>query len=797
VLHTFGGLRLDDQPFRRPKPLLLLAYLALEGSQTRRAVAELFWSEAADPLNSLSVALAKLRKLEVIQSDESKVWTDTLSDVAVFSRLYADQKHTEASQVYTGEFAQGVDVEELGADLEEWLRVKRGQFTNMARASLLALAEAAATTENYTQASQYAERGFGLQPTDSLEIAEQRRFYQLFVACQNPLQEQFKSADGVFPLSLESAQVVFKQRFLGRQHELATLGNLRLGESAWLQGGQGIGKTKLLLELEHRTGWRYLPARSGLPLSGLQPILHNLDVGIHGAVLQLAKLEGGFIVDDWQDMDNESQNAIQKTLLQRPNLRWVIASNQPPPFRTDIHLVLGNLLESDLSELSGAYVATKGIPNLVAAWQRKEPLETVLQKRFLSLLEPAQDVFLALCLLEQPDLDLLRQTLPIDAHTLRQALDSLVQHGMVGTDLIPHNKDAAIGLVNSQKAKSAQIALALARKLKTQQAYVLFQFAQGFWTEADEAKILKTHLDWAAQLLQQNAGQKVLEVLKNCPERLEVVVVRGTALEQVGQYKEALELLAGWEDPEIEALLGKLYWRIGQLEKAQLHSQNAAASQHSRARGSGMFMVGILAHHQKKHQEARGIFAKCVTIWRGLNNRKMLVQALNLLGIQHQILQKPRLHLFEEALALSENDPQMAASICINLGRIALDGQHFETATDYFTRAIGLATQAEAEQNVLVAYMNLGVVYHLQGQYDQAYSAYKTSLQLSEKLGSLENIGLNMANLAELEGDFDAWEEAVNFLELHGFTNTAQVVHSEMTAFRGRSEQVIYAALAS
>jgi hypothetical protein len=35
-LRTLGGLGLEPADFRQPKPLLLLAYLAFEGAQSRR-----------------------------------------------------------------------------------------------------------------------------------------------------------------------------------------------------------------------------------------------------------------------------------------------------------------------------------------------------------------------------------------------------------------------------------------------------------------------------------------------------------------------------------------------------------------------------------------------------------------------------------------------------------------------------------------------------------------------------------------------------------------------------------------
>jgi hypothetical protein len=83
-LHTLGGLRLEGSAFSRPKPLLLLAYLALEGSQPRSRLAELFFMETSDGKNSLSRALTYLRKEVpgVIEADNKKVWTTVSCDAA-------------------------------------------------------------------------------------------------------------------------------------------------------------------------------------------------------------------------------------------------------------------------------------------------------------------------------------------------------------------------------------------------------------------------------------------------------------------------------------------------------------------------------------------------------------------------------------------------------------------------------------------------------------------------------------------------------------------------------------------
>lgn len=60
LLRTLGGLKLQASDFYQTKPLLLLAYLAMEGAKERRHLRNLFWPRGASPANSLRVALRVL-----------------------------------------------------------------------------------------------------------------------------------------------------------------------------------------------------------------------------------------------------------------------------------------------------------------------------------------------------------------------------------------------------------------------------------------------------------------------------------------------------------------------------------------------------------------------------------------------------------------------------------------------------------------------------------------------------------------------------------------------------------------
>ena len=58
-LRTLGELSLEGVTFKRAKPLLLLSYLAVEGTKERWLLRELFWRGATNAQRSLSTALAQ------------------------------------------------------------------------------------------------------------------------------------------------------------------------------------------------------------------------------------------------------------------------------------------------------------------------------------------------------------------------------------------------------------------------------------------------------------------------------------------------------------------------------------------------------------------------------------------------------------------------------------------------------------------------------------------------------------------------------------------------------------------
>lgn len=194
-----GKLQLESTSLTRPKLLLLLAYLSLEGPRSRRDLADLFWPTIKDPMQGLRMALTQLNKETpgAITTDKDKVWTDLLSDVAnLRSALANDQLETAIAQ-YQGPFLEGFDTSEMGEELVEWLYQTKESLAAQVREAHVTLGEKAGREGRYKKAASHAEVAYLLRsaPEPSPELLE--RIYVLLKAGENVHAESvFKEARG-------------------------------------------------------------------------------------------------------------------------------------------------------------------------------------------------------------------------------------------------------------------------------------------------------------------------------------------------------------------------------------------------------------------------------------------------------------------------------------------------------------------------------------------------------------------------------------------------------------------------
>ena len=780
-LRTLGNLSLEGADFTQQKPLFLLAYLSVEGRQTRRRVAELFWPTGKDPLNNLSRLLKDLRNADL----EASFWSDNdfiesriETDSAAFQAAFRSKNYAKVVELYQGSFLANVTVG-LNEELEEWLYSKRELLALRAQEAMLKVAEEEAARGAFGVAARLAERAHATSADCEPETLG--RIYTFLIAGDSALtpQVQREAAEyGVeFTLSKAEARASFQRTFVGCKEELKKLSELRPGSFAWILGATGMGKTALLESLVGT----YLPARSGLPYATLEPLLG--DTVQENEELMLRKLVGIqdiFLLDDWEKMDAESQRLLERLRDLKPRAQAIITSREAPPFGVDVQLELTPLDEEELAEYPGAWDATRGLPALVGAYLRDEPLEVVLQGQLDALSENAKQVYLAMGLLEQPDLILVRRALGLSAADMAQSVDRLKAVGLLSQTGELRLKQIAEEALETQVNVDEQLALKLARQLDGVEAFPFYSRARLFWEEGDFPAVRKAYMAWAEELLRRGSPQRASEVLEAAPESEEVVFLQAQALEAAGRYKEALELAENLQETSnVMALKGALYWRLGEYEKAEVASQEGLKGD-MEARAKAFNTLGNLKRSEGEHDASTEFTRRAAALWQMLGRKNDWATSLNNLAVSITLAGRDSDEAFQDALEAADENPLLRARVLLNYGwKYEREGD-FELSAIKYEEGAALAEETKALDTAARIHNNLGVLYHKQEQVENAKYAYRKSLTLAQQVGEHYILGMAMANLSELNDNFSGWQEALHILEQAGHAEVAQEYRDEL-----------------
>jgi len=244
TLNTLGKLSLGA--FQQSKPLLMLAYLALQGPTTRRDLRMLLWPNSQHPDASLRVALHLLKK-----EDEHSVQGDSLLSCGVTcdATLLLDLHGQQALNAYSGTFLPGVDALNVSAEFEEWVEMQRARLAQHVRNELLTLAERSLPEA----AALAAERAYRLPGASPAEPDLLRRLLAITLP-GSQLESELRTELKMF--GAESVPLPVTRpagRMLGRESELDALlaWSTRVGadkrcQVALVSGSGGIGKSTLL-----------------------------------------------------------------------------------------------------------------------------------------------------------------------------------------------------------------------------------------------------------------------------------------------------------------------------------------------------------------------------------------------------------------------------------------------------------------------------------------------------------------------------------------------------------------------
>jgi predicted ATPase len=366
MLITLAGLRLEGSGFTRPKPLLLLAYLALEGSRERRFLRDLFWPGEVDAATHLRVTLQRIRQAVPDALEMTGEWVACKVRTDAQDLLGAQEAglSDRVLELYAGAFLAGANLPALGSELEEWVYATRELLASCVQSAWMQQATDHARKGEFALCGPPAERAYLLSGAPEPDGDRLFNLHTLLLAGESPLANDVRREAedaGASPYTnLEAARTHWQRKtnrfsarlpapttsFVGRNTELETVRErLTSSDCRWvtLLGPGGMGKTRLALEMARQTagtpqfpdGVFWVPLENVMEASIAAQRIYETLVGPSNATGEpIAQIE------DWLSdrsallvLDNTEQVEGIGNLLERwagagEDSRWLVTSRE-------------------------------------------------------------------------------------------------------------------------------------------------------------------------------------------------------------------------------------------------------------------------------------------------------------------------------------------------------------------------------------------------------------------------------------------------------------------------------------
>lgn len=774
-LLTLGDLRVTGTTLTRAKPLLLLAYLVLQGGAARSHLAGLFFPDVRDARDSLSTALGKLRRAGIpVEATGDHLTCSLACDAARLREAALQGQHDEVCRLYTGAFLGDLELD-WGEELEEWVLTTREELARTYREAALQLAEQAARRGDYEAGARQAALVVDLPHAPPLDPRDLRRCHLLLQAGGHlqaePLRAEAASLGIALTPDTYAAQRQLGRFLLGRDEVLRTLRSLPPGTWAWIYGGAGTGKTALLETLASPV----LPGRP-LPLGTLGPVLEGHE---HDPLPRLGQLDW-LLIDGWEHVDAESRRWLSQLRLTRLPPRVVLTSRHPPTLEVQHVLELGPLSAEALAAHSGLWEETGGLPLLVAARLAGEAPEQALTTLLSAFSALEREVYGALVLL--PDPVVVRRALDLSGERFGQVLEALVRAGLVHAGGEVRARPTARRYLAALGQDTEELALRIARRAPEADALNLYWQARLLWEEPDRLHFAALSAREGERLLRAGRVNEATDLLSRAPQTPGVQALLTLALERSGQYAQAAEILVRLQAP-LHALRASVAYRQGQLQTAQ--SEAVKALQGSpEERAVGLHVLGNLALDAGKLEQAATQLRAAAALYLMTGDGVRRGEALISLAIVRAELGEDAEAAFRDVLEASEHDPVLRTRVLINLGRIYEHRGDANAAMGFFQLALELTAQTGALDSAARLWNNIGALHHKSGETAQASAAYHHALDAARQTGELLVQANVLANLGTLHGDVGAMEEAIRLLELAGHPALAERHRARLEALR-------------
>ncbi len=241
-LRALGDLQLEPFGFAQAKPLLLLAYVALEGEQNRDHLRELFFPNASDAAGSLRSTINRVRQIlpTAFEGSGSRLKAGVACDAAEVLFALEHQDLERAVRLYSAPFLENLEISDVHPELLEWVESMRTYLARRVIEAHLMLAERAV---EQLVAHYHLEAARNISGFENLESAWLQRIMLLET-------REYTTNETTKLLAIPNNLSQSLTSFIGRARESAHVLELLQEEArlVTLVGPGGVGKTRFALE---------------------------------------------------------------------------------------------------------------------------------------------------------------------------------------------------------------------------------------------------------------------------------------------------------------------------------------------------------------------------------------------------------------------------------------------------------------------------------------------------------------------------------------------------------------------
>ena len=406
-LKTFGRPHVVDdlgaEVALQPLPVAVLVYLAIGGPRDRQHLADLFWHNSKNGLNSLSTTLNRIRS-EVPNGvwvrGNTLVGTDLSSDVVDLRSAVDSSDYGKVADLYPAPFLGNLKLRRQSAEFEEWTLETRSALASTVELALIQQAVLLYDDGNYREAAVAAEAAWEISTRDGFPSPDYfDAYHRILASAARPSAAAVRAVASDFGVNLSAvAPVQFeavqtepvvdvtksvvdadqRTQLFGRHEELEELAaSVASHRLTTLIGLGGSGKTRLATEffdgfaadpVSKRRHWVNLRDVDDpdLVVGAIASSLGIRADDVAALADQLAAEEPTLLVLDNFEQVVTAADAVGELAQSNSELRIVVTSRVPLELGTESVVRLGGL------KTSAVYALTSGNPtvkNLKMRWK--------------------------------------------------------------------------------------------------------------------------------------------------------------------------------------------------------------------------------------------------------------------------------------------------------------------------------------------------------------------------------------------------------------------------------------------